>query len=83
MTYNQTKLYRKWGYDILINNFEQEFRLFLANEVFLLKFGKSWKEYVPKSMFRSEDLDRISELRDDVSIEEYFDELTLIHLKVS
>ena len=81
MTYNQTKLYRKWGYDILINNFEQEFRLFLANEVFLLNFGKSWKEHVPKSMFGPEDLDRISELRDDVSIEEYFDELTLIHLK--
>lgn len=81
LTYNEIKLYRKWGYDLLINNFEHEFRLFLINEVFLLNFGKSWKEHVPSSMFQHEDLDRISELRTDVTIEEYFDELTILHLK--
>lgn len=81
LTYNEIKLYRKWGYDLLINNFEQEFRVFLINEVFLLNFGKSWKEHVPSSMFQKEDLDRISELRTDVTIEEYFDELTILHLK--
>ncbi len=81
VTYNETKLYRKWGYDLLINNFEHEFRLFLINEVFLLNFGKSWKEHVPSSMFQQEDSDRISELRSDVTIEEYFDEFTLLLLK--
>ena len=81
MLSSESKTYRKYGYDVLINNFEAELRQFLAREVFLVNFGKAWKDNVPTSIFQEDDLERLSELRTNASVEEYFDELTILHLK--
>ena len=72
---------RKYGYDILINRFEPLLRKVIINEVLLLNYGaKLWSKYIPKGVktFLKEEKDLEPQ---DTEIEDYFDELYLLHLK--
>ena len=81
MSISEMKTNRKYGYDILINNFEHSLKQFLSQEVFLIYFGKSWIEHIPSGIFQESDLERMEEHSKDAPIEEYFDQLTLLQLK--
>ncbi len=81
MSISEIKTNRKYGYDILINNFEHSLKQFLSQEVFLIYFGKSWLEHIPPGIFQESDLERIEELPKEPPIDEYFDQLTLLQLK--
>ena len=77
---SETKKYRKYGYDILINNFEPLVREFLINEIYIPKYGLSnWLLEIPKSVIDIlKDEDKIL---NDNEIENSFDELYLWCLK--
>lgn len=48
---SEIKKYRKYGYDILINNFEPLVREFLINEIFIPIYGLfNWLSEIPKSV---------------------------------
>jgi hypothetical protein len=50
----KTKQLRKYGYDIVINNFEPLLREYLVNEVIKYNYGlKGWKKYIPAGVIDS------------------------------
>lgn len=75
------ELFRKYGYDILINRFEPLLRNILVNEVFILNFGlKKWREEIPKGIV-SAILEEKDIKIDGIDIKVYFEELYLLQLK--
>lgn len=77
---SETKKYRKYGYDILINNFEPLVREFLINEILIPKYGLSnWLLEIPKSVI--DILKDESKILNANEIDNSFDELYLWCLK--
>lgn len=74
------KLYRNYGYDVLINNFEYTLREYLLNDIFILNFTTDWSDHIPNGIFQE-----ICERKEwdckDVSINDFFEELNFPHLK--
>lgn len=77
---DSTKKLRKYGYDLLINNFEPLLRTFLVDEVIIPMYGiNDWIEQIPKSV-----QDAVSESKgklDTDNIQKFFDEMYLWCLK--
>jgi LuxR family transcriptional regulator, glucitol operon activator len=74
------KKLRKYGYDLLINNFEPLIRRFLINEIFLPSFGiDNWIANLPSGV--TDVLSKEDKIAQNNKIEEYFDELYLWCLK--
>lgn len=80
MLTNEKKL-RKYGYDLLINNFEPLIRKFLINEVIIPLYGTlNWINAIPKGVIEVLKEEKI-EFNNTNNIELFFDELYLWCLK--
>lgn len=74
------KRIRKYGYDILINNFEPMIRDFLINKIFLPIYGlENWRENIPNGVIKL--MIEEGKENNDNNIEVFFDELYLWCLK--
>lgn len=75
-----SKTSRKYGYDILVNNFEVGLRNYLLNRVFI-DFGSDWLNHIPEgvknSVSNKEGIDRA----EDLAIDQFFEELYFLSLK--
>ena len=72
---------RKFAYDILINNYEPFLRSFIIDQILTPKYGESWRENIPQGV-----LQELAEIKnftnlDEISIEDFFEELNFPHLK--
>lgn len=79
MANNSLRITRNYGYDILINIFEPFLRKYIANDVFLINYGKDWKNHIPQGVMI--ELSKIKEIPEDCSIDDFFEELNFINLK--
>jgi hypothetical protein len=73
-----SKTLRKYGYDILINNFEITLRDFLLKRLFA-QYGKDWQNYVPLGVFVQLRQQGLSP--ENLAIDAFFDELAFLNLK--
>ena len=81
MDINKTKINRIYGYDILINNFETVLRKFIADDIFLVNFGSTWKEKIPTGVWLELNEIKKDEIEGVNTINDFFDELNFPHLK--
>lgn len=79
---DKLRLYRNYGYDVLINNFEERLRVFTANSVLLPLYGASWREGIPNHV-----ITQLLESKGDPKfvkesdMTQFFDELFLQNLR--
>lgn len=73
---------RKYGYDIVINNLEPILRNYISKNILIPQYGDKWRSHIPDSIIQ--DIKGIKgELElDNLSISEFFEELSFLHLKV-
>ncbi len=63
---------RVYGYAVLINKFEAEFREFLSNDVLALKYGHLWQQGVPKGIVQmARDLAEVNRFEDPMDLLDY------------
>jgi len=74
---NKSKTY---GYEILVATFEVSFRQYLSAEIEIIN-GKKWKDVIPQGIFTELKEYYEKEIKDDIAIEDFFDELNFSHLK--
>ena len=79
---DRLRLYRNYGYDVLINNFEENLRAYVANAVLLPHYGESWRDGIPNNV-----ITQLLESKEDTELVKesdmatFFDELYLQNLK--
>lgn len=72
---------RKYAYDILINIFEPFIRSYTIDQILTPKYGESWRENIPQGVLQDlAEFKNFSKI-DEISIEDFFDELNFPHLK--
>jgi len=72
---------RKYGYDILVNHFEDFLRKFVVNELLLLNFSPDWKNHIPQGVIKEIIETKEEELPEDYTIDDFFEESNFPHLK--
>ena len=75
------KLSRKYGYDVLINLFEDELKKFVKNEILLLNYLYDWKTQIPTGIITELESFKKIDTNTTLNIDDFFDELNFSHLK--
>lgn len=74
------KTSRKYGYDVLVNTYEDGLRRYLLDNVFL-EFGKDWYSHVPEGVKTIiKDKVEVNDLS-EITIDQFFEELFFLSLK--
>jgi len=77
-----TKNYRNFGYDILINNFEPLLRNYIMNEVLIQNYGSNgWQKFIPSNVKENLLEERDIDINDDTVLDDIIEELNFLHLK--
>lgn len=72
--------YRRIGYDIVINHFEEDYRNFLRDHIYMAKYGQTdWKDHIPQGIV--EVLNADDKKIDNLTLNDFFEETYLWSLK--
>lgn len=79
---DKKEILRKYGFDILINNFEPLLRKIIINEVIIINFGlKNWQQRIPKGVFNALKDDEREINFNTIDIDDFFEEVYFWCLK--